>query len=83
MTAKEKAIELVEQFRNHVGTGVSGMMISTTTGDLVANRRAKECTIICVEEIQYAIDEVDEFDVQNLDRVNAWWEEVITEIEKL
>lgn len=40
----------------------------------------KEGALRCVGEIGIAIDEVDEFEVQNLDRVHAFWDKVAAEI---
>jgi len=71
MTAKEKAIELVDRFKlKH--KFFTNSFIKTT---------AKECALIAVDEILKAVDNPDETYLMQ-DSVN-YWTEVKVEIEKL
>lgn len=65
MTPEEKAKKLIERFTNEVETNHFNL-------SLIA---AKQCALICVEQIQEAID-FDWMEVQNLDRQHAYWESV-------
>lgn len=73
MTAKEKAIELYNKFRNKFPV-------------LSANIRAKKCALICVDEI---INDYSSYRVKSWLSLNGaislkeYWEEVKQEIEKL
>lgn len=69
MTPKEKAEELIARFR----------IISYHLDD-IANH--KECARVAVDEIIEAID-FDWMEVQNLDRVHVYWQQVKQEIEQL
>lgn len=60
MTPKEKVQELVKKFQYR------------QRGLVVTMNEAKQCALICVDEIMRAID-----------REHAYWEQVKTEIEKL
>lgn len=64
MTAKEKAIELYDKFIDNY----------SINGD----RNAKECAIICVDEIiNYAND------YQSMCGEDGYWQEVKNELEKM
>ena len=73
MTPKERAEELVDKFILNVldydGSGLNGF-------------KAKQCALICVDEINKAID-FDFMEVQNLESQHRYWDEVEQEIKKL
>jgi hypothetical protein len=75
MEAKEKAKELVERFN-------SGKNNSSPSIRFLTERLAKEHALICVDEIDKAID-FDWMEVQNLDRQHAYWQDVKQEIKNL
>ena len=73
MTAKEKALELVE-------------MYDKTLTYLESKSKAKQCALIAVDEMIYYLPSVDVYPyfAQKLSpRVKEYWEEVKQEIEKL
>jgi hypothetical protein len=70
MTAKEKANKLVKKYQYRQ----RGLVV--TLGD------AKQCALIAVDEILNAIT-FNMYDEEEYNKVNDFWEEVKTEIEKL
>ncbi len=68
MTAKEKADDLINEFYRRI-TGADEDSYDHGWED------ARECALLCVEEIDQAID-FDWMEVQNLDRQHAYWQEV-------
>ena len=70
MTAKEKAIELVDKFTLYLGTDVNG---DECYVDIL---EAKQCALICVDEILREIP-------KRFDSEERYWEDVKKEIEKL
>lgn len=74
MKPEQKAKELIEKLSPQIYSEERGFYLDREVG--------KEFAIICVDEIDEAID-FDWMEVQNLDRVHAWWDKVKTEIEKL
>lgn len=70
MKASEKALQLYQKF------GILGMYQRQTGYE----KLAKECALVCVEEIQKAIN-FDWMEIQNLDREHAYWESVKNQIE--
>ena len=74
MTAKEKAIELVDKFMPKVYCYLgSGLLTNDYNGE-VAKENAKQCALICVYEIINILFQHHEID---------YWKEVKQEIEKL
>ena len=69
MTPKEKAKELVDKMWN----------IDERYGS-IGFHEAKQCALICVDEILDLIDTIYDYDRESL---NPYWEEVKQEIEKL
>lgn len=51
MEAKNKAIELVEKFKKHVNGYVGSSMLSNTEYPETILSNAKQCALICVDEI--------------------------------
>ena len=85
MTPKEKAIKLLSKYFSQI----SGIQISFISKNITCfnstdsyYNSAKQCALIAVDEIDAAID-FDWMEVQNLDRVHNFWNEVKQEIEKL
>ena len=76
MTAKEKAIELIDKFLNK-GFDITGIAITW--------KEAEQYALIAVDEIIDALQKYgnENFELQNMDRTLAWWDLVKTEIEKL
>ena len=70
MTAKEKAIELVDKFTLYLGTDVNG---DECYVDIL---EAKQCALICVDEILREIP-------KRFDSEERYWEDVKKEIGKL
>lgn len=77
MTAKEKAIELVEKFKPRVYPFFGSGMLSNTEDEGTILTNAKAQAIICVDEIL----DMDVPVIRPSDM--AFWEEVKREIEKL
>lgn len=75
MTPKEKAEELVSKYYD-IEWLYEGYNI------FMPKEKAKQCALIAVDEIIEAID-FDWMEVQNLERVHTYWQEVKQEIEKL
>lgn len=73
MTPKEKAISLYESFYPQV---------QWKMGQEDCKDRAKQCSLIAVDEIIEALD-FDWMEVQNLDREHDYWNKVKQEIDKL
>lgn len=69
---KQKAIELVKKFMPYVNSTVVDGWVDVD----VALENAKKCAHIVVDEVIEGIKEIDWAEVQNLDRVNVWWENV-------
>jgi len=76
MTPKEKAKELIHRFR--VITIDKALRSCNTTSEAM-ERTAKECALICVDEI---IDALSSHEWQNRNEIKGW-QEVKQEIEKL
>ena len=70
MTEKEKAIELVDKFTLYLGTDVNG---DECYVDVI---EAKQCALICVDEILREIP-------KRFDSEERYWEDVKKEIGKL
>ncbi len=70
-TLQEQAKELVEKF-----------WIYAAANDKGSWQNAKQCALICVDEIEKAID-FDWMEIQNLDRQHNYYTQLRTEIEKL
>lgn len=73
MTPKEKAVSLYESFYPQV---------QWKMGQEDCKDRAKQCSLIAVDEIIEALD-FDWMEVQNLDREHDYWNKVKQEIDKL
>ena len=74
MTAKEKAIELVDKFTLYLGTDVNG---DECYVDVI---EAKQCALICVDEM-LGIYDIEGYDGDDIEM--AYLEEVKKEINKL
>ena len=74
MTAKEKAIELVDKFTLYLGTDVNG---DECYVDIL---EAKQCALICVDEM-LGIYDIEGYDGDDIEM--AYLEEVKKEINKL
>jgi hypothetical protein len=74
MTPKEKAKELYLKFYSKIP--------SIQDEGQIQDEASKQCALIAVEEIIQAID-FDWMEVQNLESVHRYWQEVKKEIEKL
>ena len=76
MKEKTKAIELVDKFKPLVYCYMGSGMLSNSYDDNVILENAKQCAIICVDEILKAGKDVFIFR-------DAYWNKVKQEIEKL
>lgn len=76
MTPKEQAETLVEFFEQLDPTE---LFLELNPQRAFAKASAKKC----VQQIEIAIDQVDELEVQNLDRVHAYWQKVIEAIDQV
>ena len=74
MTAKEKAIELVDKFTLYLGTDVNG---DECYVDVI---EAKQCALICVDEM-LGIYDIEGYDGDDIEM--AYLEEVKQELNKL
>jgi hypothetical protein len=80
MTAKEKSEELYKMFQKHA------MYWDCYNDEALEEDHAKQCAIICVEEILNANPIVPlEYMLESeaLDKAREYWQSVKTEIEKL
>jgi hypothetical protein len=73
MTAKEKAIELVDKYYH---------LFSVELENTICIYEAKHCALIAVDEILDAIT-FNMYDEEEYNKVNDYWEQVKKEIEKL
>jgi hypothetical protein len=78
MTPKEKAEELVEKYMPHI----AGADRYNTTLGIYNKDISKQCALIAVDEILNAISS-NMYDEEEYNKVNDFWQEVKTEIEKL
>ncbi len=76
MTPKEKANELANKFF------IKNVLVITNEELIEERKRAKQCALIAVDEIEKAIN-FDWMEVQNLDREHNYWHEVKQEIHLL
>jgi len=75
MDAKEKAKDLFTTYR-------FALSIPNAPLGEYKNQIAKQCALICVDEIENAID-FDWMQIQNLDSEHRYWQKVKEEIKKL
>lgn len=75
MDSKQKSKELINSFAETIRPIAYGNLMERDWSG------AKECALLCVDEIDAAID-FDWMEVQNLDRQHAHWQLVKEEIEK-
>jgi hypothetical protein len=78
MTPKEKAEELVEKYMPHI----AGADRYNTTLGIYNKDISKQCALIAVDEILNAIS-FNMYDEEEYNKVNDFWEEVKSEIEKV
>jgi uncharacterized protein YuzE len=82
-TPQEKAIELVNKFKNaSFNCTDCDMPYCDVHCTKLNTNEAKECALIAVDEIGKAID-FDWMEVQNLEAQHRFWDNVKQEIEKL
>jgi hypothetical protein len=77
-TPKEKAEELVEKYMPHI----AGADRYNTTLGIYNKDISKQCALIAVDEILNAIS-FNMYDEEEYNKVNDFWEEVKSEIEKV
>lgn len=77
MEAKIKAEELIEKFQKTIYTGGAGHESTVSYNDII------QCAIVCVNEIIESIGQIDYLEQQNLDREYIFWNEVLTELNKM
>jgi hypothetical protein len=96
ISAKEKAIQLVDKFMNYAhGTEVDSNNGEAYTDESLWKKSAKQCAIICVDEIldsyphtfdlsEYTTKEgLVHISIENVRSNMGYWQEVKNEIEKL
>ena len=88
MTPKEKAKELVDRYMRYVYCYMGSGMLTNDYDEIVALSNAKQCALICVDEILKSnpIHVGDDFYFgvwEQRDKANEYWQQVKTEIEKL
>ena len=79
LNPKEKAEQLVRKFYKHARKDSSGFLVSNED---VYLQNAIQCAIICVNEILEAIH-FDWMEEQNLESQRRYWDQVLSEIEKM
>lgn len=77
MNSKEKAIELVEKYKKHVNGFVGSSMLSNTEYPETILNNAKQCALICVDEIMEIKSVYHDTDLYD------YWQNVKQEIENL
>jgi hypothetical protein len=81
--AKEKAKELVDKMYNTEHCGIQHIPNKNYCDCVEMNDyQAKQCALIAVDEILNAIT-FNMYDEEEYNKVNDFWEEVKTEIEKI
>jgi hypothetical protein len=78
MNPKEKALELIEQFKDKVNPYIGSGMLSNTHDDDTILWQSKRCALVAVDEV---LNEENHF-IQT-DAHFLYWEEVKQEIENL
>lgn len=76
MTPKEKALELIEQFKDKVNPYIGSGMLSNTHDDDTILWQSKRCALIAVDEILNEENNFIQTDAQLL-----YWEQVKEEIQ--
>lgn len=87
MTPKEKSNELIEKYSEYVSGYIGSSMLTNTEYPEMIIKNAKNCALICVNEIL----DIDVWFSKNMVKNNEWnpneckefWIEVKQEIEKL
>jgi len=84
MTAKEKATELIEKFKDKVNPYVGSGMLSNTYDDSAILWKSKECAnIVCDECLKEHCHESEYKDPNVQDRWIEFWQDVKREIIKI
>jgi hypothetical protein len=78
MTPKEKALELIEQFKDKVNPYIGSGMISNTHDDDTILWQSKRCALVAVDEVLNKENHFIQTDAHLL-----YWEEVKQEIKNL
>lgn len=86
MTPKEKAEELIEKYSQYVSGYVGSSMLTNTEYPEMIIKSAKNCALICVEEIMevgcwMSVSLVDKFGITE-ESTEEFWIEVKRELEK-
>lgn len=80
MEAKNKAIELVEKFKKHVNGYVGSSMLSNTEYPETILSNAKQCALICVDEIIRELGEISTHKDVNDNMPIGYWQQIKQEI---
>ena len=87
MKAKEKAVELLDKFKDHVNPYIGSGMLSNTHDDSAILFQSKQCALIVVDEILNTGTLLDEnmalISACNEFQMLEFWQQVRTEIESL
>ena len=86
MTPKEKAKELIEQFKDKVNPYIGSGMLSNTFDDDAILWQSKKCALIVCDEIDLYRGQIEneyDEDFYHAYRQEEYWEEVKKEIKNL
>ncbi len=84
MTAKEKATELIEKFKDKVNPYIGSGMLSNTHDDSAILWQSKKCVqIVCDECLKEHCHESEHKDPKAQDRWIEFWQDVKREVDAL
>ena len=84
MTAKEKATELIEKFKDKVNPYIGSGMLSNTHDDSAILWQSKKCAhIVCDECLKEHCHESEHKDPKAQDRWIEFWQDVKREVDAL
>lgn len=82
MTPKEKAAELIEQFRDKVNPYIGSGMLSNTHDDSTILWQSKKCALIVCDEISKAVKKDSDFTI-TYEKSKEYWNKVRDELNAL
>ena len=82
MTPREKATELIEQFKDKVNPYIGSGMLSNTHDDSAILWQSKKCALIVCDEISKAVKKDSDFTI-TYEKSKEYWNKVRDELNAL
>ena len=82
MTPREKATELIEQFKDKVNPYIGSGMLSNTHNDSAILWQSKKCALIVCDEISKAVKKDSDFTI-TYEKSKEYWNKVRDELNAL